>query len=883
MASINNIRTTFLDYFVKNNHTQIPSSPLIPKNDPSLMFTNAGMVQFKNIFTGTEKPPAPAAVTAQKCVRAGGKHNDLENVGYTARHHTFFEMLGNFSFGNYFKQEAIALAWNLVTKEFGLPSNKLYITIYHDDIEAENYWKKIANLPSDRIIKIATDDNFWRMGDTGPCGPCSEIFYDHGDHIQGGLPGSADEDGDRFVEIWNLVFMQYEQISTDNRINLPKASIDTGMGIERIAAILQGKHNNYDTDIFAQLMAETAELFGKNITNHTDSYKVIADHLRAISFLIADGVLPANEGRGYVLRRIMRRAMRHAHIIGGKRQPMLYLLISTVTNLMGSHYHELYQAENLIRETLKSEENRFQNTLSRGLKLLEDEISSLSKGDKLDGKVAFTLYDTFGFPLDLTADILRGRNLSLDMYAFNVAMQEQRTRARAAWKGSGTQKADSLWFHLKEKTPTTEFLGYQHQHNEALIQHIIKDHQENKNVIAGEDAILIVNQTVFYGESGGQLGDIGIIYTSEGDNITKFTVTDTQKTLGLILHYGKMIQGSLTCGEHVQLNIDTQYRSQLMRHHSATHLLQQALRDTLGNHVAQSGSLVAKDYLRFDFSYTGTLTEPELQKIEMQVNQEILYNNPVTTLITDKATAIKSGALALFGEKYDNEVRVVTMGSFRHTDNKNYSVELCGGTHVQNTAEIGMFKILNESGIAAGIRRIEAVAGEALMKHFEAASLILKNASTLLKTKPENIPDRLEKLQLRIKEIENENKNLRRKISLNNDINYDKIINNIPVTMRQLDCTPKDLKTLCSDFRNQQTRDGIVILGTIFEKRASLMIQVAHSLTGQYNAVDLVTLGAKIIDGQGGGKKDLAQSGGKNCDGLPNALNEIMQFIANKK
>ena len=882
MATINHIRKTFLDYFEKNGHLKIPSSSLVPENDPTLMFTNSGMVQFKNIFTGDETRPAPSAVTAQKCIRAGGKHNDLENVGYTARHHTFFEMLGNFSFGDYFKEQAIELAWNLITQEFGISRDKLLVTIYHDDIEAENYWKKIANLSDDKIIKISTEDNFWRMGNTGPCGPCSEIFYDHGRNIAGGPPGSADENGDRFIEIWNLVFMQYEQITEDKRVNLPKASIDTGMGIERIAAILQNKHNNYDTDIFADLIANAADIFNQKTGDYLDSYRVIADHLRSIGFLIAEGVLPSNEGRGYVLRRIMRRAMRHAHIIGA-REPILFRLVSPLTKLMGAHYTELFQAEFLISETLKNEEVRFQDTLSRGLKLLEEEISGLKSGGELSGKIAFSLYDTYGFPIDLTADILRGHHLKLDMNGFDTAMEEQRTRARLAWKGSGTEKTDKLWFELKNKTQATEFLGYNHHHAEALIQYIIMDSKETTTLKTDEEAILITNQTPFYAESGGQAGDKGKIFIAsktEGEHIAEFIVNDTQKAFGLFLHYGKMHKGTVSLGDAVQLKIDMKRRTQLMRHHSATHLLQQALRSRLGNHIAQSGSLVESHYLRFDFSHPKAIDDDDLLEIETQINQQILNNTEVLTLLTDKDSAVKSGALALFGEKYDDEVRVVSMGNVQ--DNRKYSVELCGGTHVKHTAEIGMFKILRESAIAAGVRRIEAIAGEALMTHLQKSETILKDSATLLKTKTENIPERIANLNQRIKQMENEAKILRQKASLqNNDKNFDKKIGAIKVIMRALDCPPKDLKILCNNLHNQEKANAIIVLGTIFEARASLMVSVSPELTAQYNAADLINIAAGEIAGQGGGKATIAQAGGKNCDGLECALQMIMKAIEN--
>ena len=876
MNNVNDIRSLFLNYFAKNGHMQIASSALVPENDPSLMFTNSGMVQFKNIFTGEQQPPAPCAVTAQKCVRAGGKHNDLENVGYTARHHTFFEMLGNFSFGDYFKETAIELAWNMLTKELHLPSEKLLVTVYHDDEEAVNFWKKIAGLDDKRIIRIATDDNFWRMGDTGPCGPCSEIFYDHGEHIAGGPPGSPDEDGDRFIEIWNLVFMQYEQINKDTRVNLPKASIDTGMGIERIATILQNKHDNYDIDIFEELIRVISEAIKSEPEQHLASHKVIADHIRSICFLIADGVLPSNEGRGYVLRRIMRRAMRHAHLIGS-REPILYQTIPHMTRLMGGHYNELHQAENLIRETLKGEEERFQDTLSRGLKILEDGISPLSKGDKLSGKVAFTLYDTYGFPLDLTADILRGKDLSLDVEGFDQQMEEQKNRARAAWKGTGVEKTNKIWFELKEDTAQTEFLGYHHQHTEAIIQHIIRDNQSVSDLQTGQEAILITNQTVFYAESGGQLGDTGTIRI--GDH-TLFNVSDTQKTLGLFLHHGTLLKGALKAGDAAHLNIDATRNQQLKQHHSATHLLQQSLRNHLGNHVAQSGSLVAPNHLRFDFSHPAGIDDDKMLAIETEVNQEIFANSPVTTILTSKETAVKNGALALFGEKYDDEVRVVSMGRQNQEQSRFFSVELCGGTHVAETAEIGMFKIISESSIASGIRRIEAICGQAVQQYLYHTEQIVKNSALILKTNIDNVPERLQIMQDRLKQMEKENQQLRQKLSLNQQsAGDDMMVGDIAVILRKLDCSPKDLKSLAKQLHQQKNQNSIVILGTVFEETISLMVSVSDGLTTQYDASKLLKSAEEIIDGRGGGKANIAQAGGKNIAGLDDAMQAIIKNI----
>ncbi|MDP7601870.1 MAG: alanine--tRNA ligase, partial [Rhodospirillales bacterium] len=709
MQSTNDIRALFLDFFATHDHEIVKSSPLVPQNDPTLMFTNAGMVQFKNTFTGQETRDYSRAVTSQKCVRAGGKHNDLENVGYTARHHTFFEMLGNFSFGDYFKDLAIELAWNLITKEYGLPAEKLLVTVFAEDDQAFDLWKKITGLPEEKIIRIPTHDNFWSMGETGPCGPCSEIFYDHGDHIPGGPPGSPDEEGDRFIEIWNLVFMQFEQISPDERVDLPKPSIDTGMGLERFSAVLQGTHDNYETDLFQALINASAEMSGTPVEgDHNVSHRVIADHLRATSFLITDGVLPSNEGRGYVLRRIMRRAMRHAHLMSCE-DPLLFKLVPTLVQQMGQAFPELTRAQALITETLELEENRFKRTLDRGLGLLEEETGKLPEGGELPGKVAFKLYDTYGFPLDLTQDALRGQGFSVDLGGFNTAMEKQRADARAAWSGSGDAATEQVWFDIREQNGATEFLGYEVESAEGQITVMVVDGKVVDEAEDGAEVALVLNQTPFYGESGGQEGDTGTITKEGGATVT---ITETQKKLGdLHVHLGTLSGGSLKVGDDVQLEVDHDRRSALRAHHSATHLLHAALRNELGDHITQKGSLVAGERLRFDISHPKAMTPEELSAVEDQVNIHVRDNSEVSTRLMTPDEAIEAGATALFGEKYSDEVRVVAMGS---TDgNEAYSTELCGGTHARRTGDIGLVRIVSESAVAAGVRRIEAVTGAA--------------------------------------------------------------------------------------------------------------------------------------------------------------------------
>ncbi|MGF1639337.1 MAG: alanine--tRNA ligase, partial [Rhodospirillales bacterium] len=714
MQTVNDIRTAFLDFFARHDHRVVASSPLVPRNDPTLMFTNAGMVQFKNVFTGIEKRDYARAVTAQKCVRAGGKHNDLENVGYTARHHTFFEMLGNFSFGDYFKDVAIELAWTLVTREFGLPADRLLVTVYAEDDDAFALWKKIAGLPDSRILRIATADNFWAMGDTGPCGPCSEIFYDHGPGVAGGPPGSAEADGDRFIEIWNLVFMQYEQVAPDRRVDLPRPSIDTGMGLERTAAVMQGTHDNYKIDLMQALIHASAEESGTDPVGAREiSHRVIADHLRAASFLIADGVLPSNEGRGYVLRRIMRRGMRHAHLIGCD-EPLLWKLVPYLVAKMGQAYPELERGQALITETLRLEESRFRRTLERGLRLLDEATATLPDRGVLDGETAFRLYDTYGFPLDLTQDALRGRGLTVDAEGFEAAMRRQREEARRAWTGSGEAATEAVWFEIREDVGATEFLGYDTERAEALVTALVVDGRRVEAAGAGETVAVVCNQTPFYGESGGQIGDTGVL--AAGDDV-RVAIADTHKKLGdLVVHVGRIERGRLAVGDDVMLAIDAERRAAIRAHHSATHLLHAALRRRLGEHVTQKGSLVAPDRLRFDISHPMAIAQQDLAEVEHAVNAQVRHNAAVSTLLMDPEAAVAAGAMALFGEKYGDEVRVVSMGDAEAGD-RPYSTELCGGTHVRRTGDIGLFKIVSEGAVAAGVRRIEALAGTAALDY----------------------------------------------------------------------------------------------------------------------------------------------------------------------
>ncbi|MCW5681182.1 MAG: alanine--tRNA ligase [Xanthobacteraceae bacterium] len=762
MSGVNEIRSTFLEFFAKNGHEIVSSSPLVPRNDPTLMFTNAGMVQFKNVFTGVEKRPYNKATTSQKCVRAGGKHNDLDNVGYTARHHTFFEMLGNFSFGDYFKERAIELAWNLITKEFGLPKDKLLVTVYADDDEAHGLWKKIAGFSDDKIIRIGTSDNFWQMGDTGPCGPCSEIFIDQGDKLQGGPPGSPDEDGDRFLEFWNLVFMQYEQIEPGNRVPLPRPSIDTGMGLERIAAIMQGVHSNYDTDLFRSLIEAVSHAIGRGPTNENRaSYRVIADHLRASAFLVADGVLPSNEGRGYVLRRIMRRAMRHAELLGA-RDPLMFKLVPALTREMGQAYPELTRADALITETLKLEETRFRNTLAKGLSILDDASKSLKKGDMFDGETAFTLYDTYGFPLDLTQDALKTRGISVDIASFSDAMERQRAKARESWKGSGEAASEAIWFPLREKLGSTEFLGYETESAEGVVSALVKDGKEVAALKAGETGQIVLNQTPFYGESGGQVGDTGEMRATG----VKIAVTDTQKKQGdLFVHDVKVIEGTVKAGDPLLLEVDHGRRSAIRQNHSATHLLHEALRLVLGDHVAQKGSMVSPDRLRFDFSHPKPVTAHELAQVEEIANDIVLQNAPVTTRLMALDDARASGARALFGEKYGDEVRVVAMGE-GSGNTLGWSVELCGGTHVKRTGDIGFITGLTDSGVAAGVRRLEAMTGKAARHAVNKELNIARHAAAELKAPLEDMPARITALLDERKKLERELTDAKKKLAM---------------------------------------------------------------------------------------------------------------------
>jgi alanyl-tRNA synthetase len=898
MTRINEIRSAFLDFFKRNGHEAVPSSPLVPRNDPTLMFTNAGMVQFKNVFTGLEKRPYARAATAQKCVRAGGKHNDLDNVGYTARHHTFFEMLGNFSFGDYFKDVAIEHAWNLVTKDFGLDAKRLTVTVYVDDDEAFGLWKKIAGLPESRIIRIPTSDNFWAMGDTGPCGPCSEIFYDHGDKIPGGPPGSADADGDRFIEIWNLVFMQYEQISPTERINLPRPSIDTGMGLERFAAILQGVHDNYDTDLFQALIKASVEASGVPAKgDHGVSHRVIADHLRASGFLIADGVLPSNEGRGYVLRRIMRRAMRHAQLLGTK-EPLIWKLVPALVREMGQAYPELIQAETLIAETLKLEESRFRKTLARGLSLLDDLTKTMIQGATLGGKDAFTLYDTYGFPFDLTVDALRPRGIQVDKSGFDAAMQVQKDKAREAWTGSGEAATDRVWFELREKLGATEFLGYETEAAEGQIVAMLKGGKEVKQLKKGEDGIIITNQTPFYGTSGGQVGDEGEIRGAKG---ALFRVTATEKKLGdLFAHVGIAEKGSLKVGDAVELAVDHIRRTGIRANHSATHLLHEALRRVLGTHVAQKGSLVEPGRLRFDFSHTRPMTAEEIAEVEDIANAVVLQNEPVVTRLMDVDEAIAAGAMALFGEKYGEEVRVVSMGlapetviaggSAAGSNAKAYSVELCGGTHVRRTGDIGLVKVVAEGGVAAGVRRLEAITADGARRYLSEQDARVRAASGLLKARPEDLADRIHALMDERKRLERELTEARKAAALGGgngaaepgkggavrDLGSVKLL-----TRTVHGIAPKDLRGLVDDGKKQIGSGVVAIVGVTDEGKAGIVVGVTEDLIQSYSAIDLVKTGAEALGGTGGGgRPDMAQAGGPDGSRAEAALTAIAERLA---
>jgi alanyl-tRNA synthetase len=884
MSGVNDIRNSFLDFFARNDHQVVASSPLVPRNDPTLMFTNAGMVQFKNVFTGLEKRPYSRAVSAQKCVRAGGKHNDLDNVGYTARHHTFFEMLGNFSFGDYFKERAIELAWTLVTKEFALPKDRLLITVYIDDDDAFKLWKKIAGLPDDKILRIAGADNFWAMGDTGPCGPCSEIFYDHGDKIPGGPPGSADSEGDRFIEIWNLVFMQYEQLEGGKRADLPRPSIDTGMGLERIAAVLQGTHDNYAIDLFRVLIQTIAELTKVSANGpHKASHRVIADHLRASAFLIADGVLPSNEGRGYVLRRIMRRAMRHAELLGAK-EPLMWKLVPVLAREMGLAYPELIRAEALITETLMLEETRFRRTLERGLVILDEKSKGLQKGAMFDGDTAFTLYDTYGFPLDLTQDALRTRGISVDLASFEDAMERQREKARASWAGSGEAAQETVWFGLREKVGASEFLGYETESAEGVVAALVKDGKQVSELKKGESGAVVMNQTPFYGESGGQVGDTGEM-RREG---VKLTVTDTQKKAGdVFAHLVKVEQGSVKAGDPLLMEVDHARRSAIRQNHSATHLLHEALRQVLGDHVAQKGSLVASDRLRFDFAHPKPMSADEIERVEDIANEIVIQNAPVTTRLMGVDDAIASGARALFGEKYGDEVRVVAMGEGGagngRSNSLGWSVELCGGTHVRRTGDIGLISVVGEAGVAAGVRRIEALTGKTARKSANKQLQVVKAAAAELKVPLEEMPGRVGALLDERKKLDRELSDARKKLAMGGggtapgeavDIRQ---VNGVKLLARAVSGIElKDLRSLADEGKRQVGSGIVVIVATAEDGKAGIVVGVTDDLTKRFNAVDLVKKGAEVLGGKGGGgRPDMAQAGGPDGSRADDALKAV--------
>ena len=882
MSGVNEIRASFLDYFARHGHQVVPSSPLVPRNDPTLMFTNAGMVQFKNVFTGLEKRAYARAVSAQKCVRAGGKHNDLDNVGYTARHHTFFEMLGNFSFGDYFKERAIELAWDLVTKEFGLPLDRLLVTVFIDDDDAFDLWKKIARLPSDKLVRIAGSDNFWQMGELGPCGPCSEIFYDHGAHIPGGPPGSSEPEGDRFIEIWNLVFMQFEQLPGGKRVPLPRPSIDTGMGLERIAAVLQGTHDNYKIDLFGAIISHVADLTGVEPDGPRGaSHRVIADHLRASSFLIGDGVLPSNEGRGYVLRRIMRRAMRHAQLLGAD-SPLMWRLVPTLVREMGQAYPELSRAEALITETLRLEESRFRHTLERGLSILEEESRNLRMGDRLKGETAFTLYDTYGFPLDLTEDALRPRGIAVDLDGFNRAMAEQREKARAAWVGSGDSATEAVWFAVRQKVGATEFLGYETETAEGVALALVRDGEEVDALSAGESGSVILNQTPFYAEAGGQVGDTG---TMIGEGV-KVRVTDTQKkATDLFVHSVVVEKGKLARNAALALEVDHARRTSIRQNHSATHLLHEALREVLGDHVAQKGSLVAPDRLRFDFSHPKPMTREEIARVEDIANDAVLQNAPVVTRLMAVDDAIASGARALFGEKYGDEVRVVAMGA-SSGNSMGWSVELCGGTHVRRTGDIGIIALASEAGVAAGVRRIEAFTATTARKFVNHLGELAKLAATELKSPVEEMPSRLAHVLEERRRLERELAEARKKLALGGGSRVEggdgvRTVGDVKLIARAVsDIDLKDLRSLADEGKKRIGSGVVAIVGVSQEGKAGVVVGVTDDLTARFSAVDLVRKGAEALGGKGGGgRSDMAQAGGPDGSKAHAALEAIASAL----
>ena len=883
MTSTNDIRRGFLDYFGAAGHRIVPSAPLVPQNDPTLMFVNAGMVPFKNVFTGLETRPYSTATSSQKCVRAGGKHNDLDNVGYTARHHTFFEMLGNFSFGDYFKEQAIVHAWTLLTKTWGISADRLTATVYHTDDEAFDLWRKVAGLPEQRIIRIPTKDNFWAMGENGPCGPCSEIFYDHGDHIPGGPPGSPDEDGDRFVEIWNLVFMQFEQEANEIVGNLPKPSIDTGMGLERIAAVLQGVHDNYDTDTFRALIAASGELT-KSATDGANraSHRVIADHLRAAGFLVADGVLPANEGRGYVLRRIMRRAMRHAHLLGSA-DPLMHRLVPALIAEMGAAYPELVRAQPLIEETLKLEETRFRQTLANGLRLLDEATTGISAGGTLPGQVAFKLYDTFGFPYDLTEDALRAQGMAVDRAGFDAAMAEQKAAARAAWKGSGDRASDDLWFDLAEEQGSTEFIGYAGHEGEAQVVALVRDGARIAQAGAGDEITILTNQTPFYGESGGQMGDVG---KASNDNGFVADIADTSKPLGrLHAHKATVRGGSVRVGDAIHLAVDVGRRAKVRANHSATHLLHAALRHRLGTHVTQKGSLVAPDRLRFDFSHPKPMTAEDIAVVEAEVNRHVRENDRVTTRLMTPDDAIAAGAMALFGEKYGDEVRVLSMG---RGDEASWSVELCGGTHVNALGDIGLFKIVGESAVSSGVRRIEALTGEAARLWLTHREDRLREAAGLLKASPEEVPARLAALVEDRRRLERELAEAKKALALGGSRSEAvsaaaaaESVGGVALVAQVIDgLDPKALRGL-ADEAKARLGSGVAVLVAINEGRAAVVVGVTDDLVGRLSAVDLVKRAVAALGGQGGGgRPDMAQGGGPDAANAEAAVAAVREMLA---
>jgi len=880
MTSTNDIRRSFLDYFAANGHTAVQSAPLVPQNDPTLMFVNAGMVPFKNVFTGLESRPYSTATSSQKCVRAGGKHNDLDNVGYTARHHTFFEMLGNFSFGDYFKERAITLAWGLLTKEWGIPADRLTVTVYHTDDEAFDLWKKIAGLPEERIIRIATKDNFWAMGDNGPCGPCSEIFFDHGDHIPGGPPGSPDEDGDRFVEIWNLVFMQFEQEANEIVGNLPKPSIDTGMGLERVAAVLQGVHDNYDTDTFKALIAASEALtHTKAVGEQMASHRVIADHLRSSGFLVADGVLPANEGRGYVLRRIMRRAMRHAHLLGAK-EPLMHRLVPALVAEMGAAYPELIRAQPLIEATLQQEEKQFRRTLDKGLKLLDEATAGMAQGSTLAGETAFKLYDTYGFPYDLTEDALRAQGLQVDREGFDAAMAEQKRAARAAWKGSGEKASDELWYDLVEEKGGTEFIGYTSEQGEGEVVALIKNGARVDKVVAGDEVDIVLNQTPFYAESGGQVGDAGLATNDKG---LKGRVFDTQKHLGrLWAHRTKIEAGELAIGDAIHLVVDGERRNAIRANHSATHLLHAALRERLGTHVAQKGSLVAPERLRFDFSQPTAIDPARLAEVEADVNAYIRQNDAVSTRLMTPEEAIEEGAMALFGEKYGDEVRVVSMG---RDGQKIYSLELCGGTHVNATGDIGLFKLVSEGAVSSGVRRVEALTGEAARAYLASRDEKLRETAAVLKATPDEVPARVAALVEERRRLERELAEAKKALALGGGAGAapagPEQVNGINFVGQVVDGLEAKGLRGAVDETKARIGSGVAVLVAVNDGRASIAVGVTDDLTARFNAVDLLRKAVEVLGGQGGGgRPDMAQGGGPDGSKGEDAVAAIRAALA---